>query len=157
MNTINIENDDLLEFEITYRGEKTGDKLVFDTQEVDLLLRYQQMEEEDLKNREWLRNQLIIIEKREDVKGKGNISKNTEDTIKVTKQFFEKEEKTYNMFLGENGVKKLLCGRQFGWLTLDYIDEIIEKYILPKLDLSFDNLKNKIIKKYDNQKDENVI
>ena len=61
------------------------------------------------------------------------------------------------IFLGERGVEKLLCGRKFGWTTLFKIDELIEKNILPYLDLSFKGLKENIIKKYNDEEDKNVI
>lgn len=157
MNTINVTDDDVLRIEITKNGEKTGEYLEFDVEDVELPLRYQEMLEMHKKNMETLRNKLLVIEKKQDVKGKKWMSRNEEETVKVTKEFFEKEVEVYNMFLGENGVQKLLCGRKLGWLTLDKIDEIIDKSILPYLDLSFKGLKEKIIHKYEDAKDKNVI
>jgi hypothetical protein len=61
------------------------------------------------------------------------------------------------MFLGENGVQKLLNGREIGWDTLKEIDEIIEKAILPKLEINADSIKNKIINKYSKKKSEDTI
>ena len=65
------------------------------------------MAEKDKKNKENLRNQILIIDKRQDVKGKKLLSKNEEDKIKAVSDFFKKEIEVYNMFLGENGVEKV--------------------------------------------------
>ena len=52
------------------------------------------------------------------------------------------------MFLGENGVQKLLNGRRIGWETLDEINTIIKEQIAPKLDIKMENITDKIKKKY---------
>jgi hypothetical protein len=156
-NTINITNDDVLIIPITLNGVETGEVLEFDVNDIDLPLRYEEMLEKDRKNREWLRNKTIIINKKQDGPTKGYLSAKEEEMIKATKEFFEKEKEVYNIFLGERGVEKLLCGRKFGWTTLFKIDELIEKNILPHLDLSFKNLKANIMKKYSDEVDKNVI
>lgn len=132
----------------TADGKETGEFLEFDFEDLELPLRYQELLEKDKKNREWARNQIRIIEKREDVKGKKLFSKNQEDEIKVVNEFFKKEVEVYNMFLGENGVQKLLNGRKLGWTTLDEIDELIEKYISPHIKTSQESIEKKIKEKY---------
>jgi hypothetical protein len=132
----------------TVDGKETGEYLEFDLDDLELPLRYQEMLEKDKKNREWARNQITIIERRQDVKGKKLFSKNQEDEIKVINEFFKKEVEVYDMFLGKDGVKKLLNGRKLGWTTLDEIDEIIEKYIEPHLKNTRINIENKIKEKY---------
>ena len=99
-------------------------------------------------NKEHLRNQMLIIDKRQDVKGKKLMSKNEEDKIKALNEFFKKEVEVYNMFLGENGVEKLLNGRKIGWTTLQEIDEIIEKQISPHISVSLDKITDKVKQKY---------
>ena len=91
---------------------------------------------------------MLIIDKRQDVKGKKLLSKNEEDKIRALNDFFKKEAEIYNIFLGERGVEKLLNGRKLGWTSLQEIDEIIEKQIVPHLDLSMENITNKIKNKY---------
>ena len=61
------------------------------------------------------------------------------------------------MFLGENGVQKLLNGRKATWTTFDEIDEIIEKQILPYIDFSVDNMTKKIQEKYKFTNDKEVL
>ena len=117
-------------------------------EDIGLLLRYQELLEKDKKNREHLRNELLIIDKRQDVKGKKLLSKNEEDKIRAINDFFKNETEVYNMFLGERGVEKLLNGRKLGWTSLQEIDEIITKQITPYLDNNMNNIAEKIKKKY---------
>ena len=99
-----------------------------------------------------LRYQFLIIDKRQDVKGKKLLSKNEEDKIKALNDFFKKEEEIYDMFLGKGGVKKLLNGRKMGWTSLKNIDEIIKKQIMPHFEFSMERITNKVKEKYSQSK-----
>lgn len=148
-NFIQLGKSDVLRLGIrTEDGKDTGEFLVFDLSDIELPLRYQELLEKDKKNKEHLRNQMLIIDKRQDVKGKKLMSKNEEDKIKALNEFFKKEVEVYNMFLGENGVEKLLNGRKLGWTTLQEIDEIIEKQISPHISVSLDKITDKVKQKY---------
>ena len=148
-NFIQLKKDDVLRLGIkTSDGKDTGEVLEFDLSDIELPLKYQELLEKDKKNKEHLRNQMLIIDKREDVKGKKLLSKNEEDKIKALNEFFNKEIEVYNMFLGERGVQKLLNGRKIGWTTLQEMDEIIENQIAPYLDMSMDKITEKVKEKY---------
>jgi len=148
-NVIKLNKKDTLRFNIiTDKGEKTNEYIEFDLEDIELPLKYQELLERDKKNKENLRNQMLIIDKRQDVKGKKLLSKNEEDKIRVLVDFFKKEVETYNIFLGENGVQKLLNGRKIGWTTLQEIDEIIEKQIMPHYDLDMGRITEKVKEKY---------
>ena len=146
---IQLNDNDILKLKIkTNDGKYTGECLEFMLSDIELPLRYQELLEKDKKNKENLRNQILIIDKRQDVKGKKLLSKNEEEKIKALNEFFKKEVDVYNMFLGENGVQKLLNGRKLGWTSLQEIDEIIEKQIVPYLDINMKNITDKIKEKY---------
>ena len=148
-NFIHLKERDTLKLGIkTEDGTDTGEFLEFDFEDIELPLRYQEMVEQDKKNLQWIRNQMLIIDKRQDVKGKKLMSKNEEDKIKALNDFFKKEEEIFNMFLGEGGVKKLLNGKKFGWTSIQEIIELIEAYILPHFDFSIDKVSKKIKEKY---------
>ena len=158
-NILKLNNNNVLRFTIEdAEGVETGEFLEFDLEDIELPLRYQELLELDKKNKQWLRNQMLIIDKREDVKGKKLLSKNEEDKIKSLNEFFKKEEEVYNMFLGENGVRKLLNGRKLGWTSLQEIDDLIAKNIAPKLDTNMLDITEKIKEKYKiEDKEENVL
>lgn len=148
-NYIQLNKDNILRLGIKdSEGNDTGEMLQFDLEDIELPLKYQELLEKDKKNKERLRNQFLIIDKKQDVKGKKLLTKNEEDKLKAIKDFFDKEVEIYNMFLGENGVEKLLNGRKLGWTTLTEIDEIINNQIAPKLDTNMDNITEKIKTKY---------
>ena len=129
-------------------GEPTGEYLTFDLEDIELPLRYQDMIERDKKNRDWLQKEFVIISKRQDVKGKKLLSKNEEDKLKAVNKFFKEETEIYNMFLGENGVQKLLNGKKIGWSTLMEIDEMIANQIMPHFDKQTKVIEDKIMNKY---------
>lgn len=159
-NIIKLNESDVLTLKIqTKDGKDTGEVLTFDLEDIELPLKYQEMLEKDKKNKENLRNQLLIIDKREDVKGKKLLSKNEEDKIRALKEFFNKEVEVYNMFLGENGVQKLLFGRKLGWTTLQEIDDIIGKQITPYINIDINRITNKVKEKYGQavEKSKNVL
>lgn len=148
-NFIQLNKSDVLRLNIrTHEGKETGEYLEFFLEDIELPLKYQELLEKDKKNKEHLRNEILIIDKRQDVKGKKLFSKNEEDKIKALNDFFKKEVEIYNIFLGEKGVEKLLNGRKLGWTTLDEIDKIIEEQITPYLNLTMDSIANKIKEKY---------
>lgn len=154
-NEIKLSKSNELRLKITTDdGKATGEYLTFDLEDIELPLRYQEMIEKDKKNKDWLQKELVIISKRQDVKGKKLLSKNEEDKFKAIKQFFDEEVKIYDMFLGENGVQKLLNGRRIGWTTLQEIDEIIEKQILPHFDEQEKIIEDRIMNKYKIEKEE---
>lgn len=146
------ENKDILKLRIRdTEGNDTGEFLEFNLEDIELPIRYQQIIEDDKKNRADLRNKFVIIDKQQDHKGKKLLSYNEEQKIKAMQDFYKKEVEIYNMFLGKNGVEKLLNGRELSWSTLDEIDEIIENAILPKLKVNAEDIKKKIMSKYSNK------
>lgn len=148
-NIIKLNKDEILRLEIvTSDGKKTGNYLEFNLEDIELPLKYQELLEKDEKNKKNLRNQLLIIEKRQDVKGKKLLSKNQEDEIKALNDFFKKEKEIYDLFLGKGGFDKLLNGRAMTWTVFEEIDELIVNQILPHLDLSMTKIQDKVKEKY---------
>ena len=148
-NFIQLNRDNILRLGIrTVDGEDTGNYLEFDLEDIELPLKYQDLLEQDKKNKERLKNQMLIIDKRQDVKGKKLLSKNEEDKLKALNEFFKKEEEIYDMFLGKGGVQKLLNGKKLGWTSFQEIDEIVDKQIAPYLDLNMASITEKVKEKY---------
>ena len=147
---IKLKKNNVLKLEIeTEEGIKTGEYLKFDLEDIELPLKYAELIEEDKKNKKWLRDEQLIIDKRQDVQVKGELmSKNTIDKFKALETFFKKEVEIYNGFLGERGVEKLLNGQKLGWTSLEMVDEIIEEQIVPHLDLTLKNINEKVKEKY---------
>jgi hypothetical protein len=155
-NTITIDRDDTLQFDITDKdGNLTGDYLEFNLNDVSLPLRYRDLVFKDRENRNNYRKDLMIIKKRQDVRTDGDpLSKNELDAFKLGDEYLKKEVEIYNMFLGENGVQKLLCGKPLGWDTFDKIDALINNIIKPQLEENAKSMEDIIKGKYKETKDE---
>ena len=148
-NFIQLNKKDTLKLGIKdFEGNETGEYLEFDLEDIELPLRYQEMIEKDKKVTQNLRNQMLIIDKRQDVKGKKLLTKNQEDKVRLLTEYFKEEEKILNEFLGENGVSKLLGGRKLGWTSLQEVGEIINKQIAPHLDVNMKHVTDKVKEKY---------
>lgn len=148
-NFIQLNESNILKLKIkTADGKETGEFLEFDLEDIELPLKFQDLLEQDKKNKSWLKNQIFVIDKRQDVKGKKLMSKNEEDKIRAVNDFFKKEIEVYDGFLGKDGVKKLLNGRKLGWTSLQEIDEIINKQIMPHIEKNKKVIEDKIREKY---------
>lgn len=155
---IGLKNENLLKLEIVdEKGNSTGEFLEFDLEDIELPFKYQEIIERLKKSRRNLKNQFTIIEKKQDHKGKKLISSNEEEKLKALNNFYKEQVEIYNIFLGENGVQKLLNGRKLRWTTLNEIDELIEKQIAPQLNVTMDDITKKIKSKYSNKKEDNVL
>ena len=155
---IGLKNENILKLEIVdEKGNSTGEYLEFDLEDIELPFKYQEIIERLKKSRQNLKNQFNIIEKKQDHKGKKLMSSNEEEKLKALNNFYKEQVEIYNIFLGENGVQKLLNGRKLRWTTLTEIDELIEKQIAPQLDLTMADITKKIKSKYSNKKEDNVL
>lgn len=128
-------------------GNDTGEHLEFDLEDIELPLRLNECEIKHKKNIEYVKMQFTIIDKKEDKKGKYMLSWKEEEKIKVINDFYKREMEAIDLFLGENGCKKLLNGRKPYYTMYDDINEMLEP-IMPKLKIRTEDIKNKIVQKY---------
>lgn len=144
------ESSNVLRLKIRTQDKKeTGEELVFNLNDIELIDKLDKMWNEHRKNRQWINNQLTIINKKQDFKKKGQLMSNNEKLkYEAIKSFYKKQKETYDLFLGEGGVDKLLYGRPLEWGTLEEIATIISEQISPKLDITMDNIEKEIKSKY---------
>ena len=101
-----------------------------------------------------LRDKIAIINKKQDSKGKGIMTKNEEEKIKALKEYYKSSEEAMDLFLGKDGTKKIFGDTRY--LTMfDDLNEMLET-ILPKLKINFASIEKKIKEKYKNT-DSNVL
>ena len=157
METIKLKKDNILRFGIvTDTGEDTGEYLQFDLEDIELPLKINQCDFEHRRNLQWLQHQFIIIDKKQDKKGKYLLSANEETKLKTLKEFYKKEMEALDLFLGKEGTKKLLNGRNPYYSMYDDISEMLEP-VMPKLSQTADDIKDKIKAKYSKKKEDNVL
>ena len=155
-NFIQLKKDNILRIGIkTADGKETGEHLEFDLEDIELPLRLNECEVQHRKNVTDLRMKTLIIDKKEDKKGKKLLSWKEEEKIKLFKEFYEKEMQTLDLFLGENGTKKLLNGRKPYYSMYEDINEMLGP-ILPLLKVNAHKIVEDVKKKYA-KKEEEVI
>lgn len=118
----------------------------FDLEDIDLLDRYNKCVIQVEKAHQALKNDFIIIEKKQDSKGKGYMTKNQELQKEAVKKYYSAMEKAINLFLGENGVDKIF-GKTRYLSMFDDLEEMLQP-ILPKLKVNLNSIDNKIKSKY---------
>ena len=150
-NFIQLKKDNILKIGIkTSDGVDTGEHLEFDMEDIELPLRLNQSELEHKKNLQNLKRQLMVVDKKQDKKGKQMLSWKEEEKIKAYKDFYNKEMKALDLFLGEGGTLKLLNGRKPYYSMYEDIGEIIEP-IMPLIKQKTDNIISNIKEKYANK------
>lgn len=148
---IQLKKDNTLRIGIKdIQGNDTGEHLEFDLEDIELPLRLNECEAKHRKNLEYLRNQFVIIDKKEDKKGKFILSWKEEEKLKVLQEFYKREMEALDLFLGQNGTNKLLNGRKPYYSMYEDINDMLVP-ILPKLKLKADDIANKIKEKYSNK------
>ena len=153
---IQLKKDNILRIGIKdSNGNDTGEHLEFDMEDIELALKINECDARHRKNVEYLKNQLIIIDKKEDKKGKYILSWKEEEKIKLLNEFFKREEEALDLWLGEGSTKKLLNGRKPYYSMFEDITEMLEP-IIPKLQVRAEDIISKVKNKY-KKKDENVL
>lgn len=142
-------------------GNKTNQCLKFDLDQINYPLKIQECIEMHKKNQEWLRDKILIINKKEDKKGKKLLSWKQEESIKVYEEFYKKEMEALDMFLGKNGTQKILDANEDEpyYNMFDDIIEMLEP-IMPKLQNTAEYLKHKyetVKQKYSDKQESNVL
>lgn len=150
-NFIQLKKDNILKIGIkTSDGVDTGEHLEFDMEDIELPLRLNQSELEHKKNLQNLKMQIMVIDKKQDKKGKQMLSWKEEEKIKAYRDFYKKEMEALDLFLGEGGTLKLLNGRKPYYSMYEDIGEIIEP-IMPLIEQRTQDITNTIKQKYKNK------
>lgn len=121
--------------------------LEFDMADIELPLKYNKCINSIENARKELKTQFIIIDKKQDHKGKQLLSSNEELKIKALRNFYKKMEEAMDLFLGEGGTKKYLNGRNPYYEMFDDLSEAIEPH-LGKMKLTVSDMTNRIKEKY---------
>lgn len=119
----------------------------FDLGDIELPLKYNKCINQIEQARKNLKAQFIIIDKKQDHKGKQLLSSNEIEKVKATKQFYKDMEIAMDLFLGQGGTKKFLNGRNPYWEMWDDIDDMLKPYY-PKMKLTINDMTDRIKEKY---------
>lgn len=154
-NIIQLKKDNIFRVDIVdSQGNKTGEQLQFDLEDIELPLRLAECEKRHEKNMRDLKAKILIIDKKQDTKGK-ILSKNEEQKIIAFNECYKKEEEALDLFLGQGGTRKLLNGRKPYLTMYNDIGEILEP-IMPKLKLTTEDITRKIKEKYSKKEEDTI-
>ena len=155
-NSIQFKRENVLKLKLKNEmGEDTGEYLEFDLEDIELPLRYQQAIEEHKKNYNSLKNQLLIISKKQDHVGKKFLSSNQEASLIALSEFYKKEIKIMDLFLGEGKTQMILdkVMRRKPYLTMfNDIMESIEE-VSDLFNVGYSSIEEKIKEKYSKVED----
>lgn len=119
----------------------------FDLADINLPIKYNKCVNLIENARRKLKNQLIIIDKKQDYKKKNRLSANEEAKTNALKDFYKEMENAMDLFLGQGGTKKFLNGRNPYWEMFDDLSEAIDPF-LPKMHLTLHDMTERIKNKY---------
>lgn len=121
--------------------------LEFDLADIDLPIKYNKCVAMINDAKKELKMQMIIIDKKQDHKGKGYLTYNEEAKVKAVKSFYKKMETAMDLFLGEGGTRKYLNGRNPYYEMFDDIGEALKPYE-DKFKLTLTDMTDRIKNKY---------
>lgn len=119
----------------------------FDLGDIDLPLRYNKCINLIEQARNNLKAQIVIINKKQDHKGKQLLSSNEVLKVKAFKQCYKEMEEAMDLFLGKGGTRKFLNGRNPYIEMWDDISEALEPY-MDKMQLTVGDMEQRIKQKY---------
>ena len=158
MDFIQLKQSGIKRFGIkTEDGVDTGEYIEIDTEDFELPLKAEKCNQKHIENLRELNNQKIIINKKEDHKGKNELfSDNEKALLKAVKEFYKKEEEALDEFIGEGSTKKLLNGRKPYISMFEDINEYMVQ-IIPSLKQSQNDMIERIKTKYAYKEEDNII
>lgn len=119
----------------------------FDLGDIDLPLKYNKCTNLIEQARKNLKTQMIIINKKEDHKGKQLLSSNEVAKVNAFKQCYKEMEIAMDLFLGEGGTRKFLNGKNPYIEMWDDIGEALQPY-MDKMKLTVNDMEERIKEKY---------
>lgn len=128
--------------------------LEFDLADVELPLKLNKCEHLIKKAQINFRNKVVIINKKQDKKGKMLLSSNEEEKIKALQEYYKDMEEAMDLFIGKGGTKKVFGNRRY-WEMYEDLSEMLKPF-LAKMRLDIDSMTDNIIKKY-SQSSSNIL
>lgn len=156
MESIQLKNDNLFKIGIkNNEGQDTGEVITIDMEDIELPLKLQECETKIKQNEMWLGIQKKQIESRPDKKGKKLLSANQESLIKLLNEFYARQTKAWEIFLGDGAISKILCGRKpYYTMFVELNEQLIP--LMPKIKENCKSIQEKIKAKY-NKKETDVM
>lgn len=160
-NYIKVEKKDIFKLGIADENgnpklDKNGKEvyLEFDLADIELPLKLNKCEHLIRKAQVNFKNKLVIIEKKQDKKGKMLLSSNEEEKVRALQDYYKDMEEAIDLFIGEGGTEKVFGSRRY-WEMYEDLSEMLKPF-LPQMKLSVTDMTNRIADKY-KEKESNVL
>lgn len=160
-NYIKVEKKDIFKLGIADENgnpklDKNGKEvyLEFDLADIELPLKLNKCEHLIRKAQVNFKNKLVIIEKKQDKKGKMLLSSNEEEKVRALQDYYKDMEEAIDLFIGKGGTEKVFGSRRY-WEMYEDLSEMLKPF-LPQMKLSVTDMTNRIIDKY-KEKESNVL
>lgn len=128
--------------------------LEFDLADIELPLKLNKCEHLIRKAQVNFKNKLVIIEKKQDKKGKMLLSSNEEEKVRALQDYYKDMEEAIDLFIGKGGTEKVFGKRRY-WEMYEDLSEMLKPF-LPQMKLSVTDMTNRIVDKY-KEKERNVL
>lgn len=154
---VQLKEDNILRVMVKDKdGNDTDCVLFFDIEDIELPLRISKSAYEHKKNMDWIKNQFIIIDKKQD-KQDGLLSLRERLKLEAFKEFYEKEMIAIDLIIGEGKTKEILAimKRKPYYSMFEDITDMLEP-IMPKLQQTADDVIDRVKEKY-TKKEENIL
>lgn len=150
-NFIQVKEDNIQRFRFKDKfGKETNCVLEFDMEDIEMPLKINKSNFEHKKNMQWIKNQFVIIEKKDNGKQEGLISWKQAQQINAMKEFYKREIEILDLVIGEgktNEILKDVMHRKPYYSMFEDINELL-KPIIPLLKNATDDVINKVKEKY---------
>ena len=160
-NYIKVEKKDIFKLGIADENgnpklDKNGKEvyLEFDLADIELPLKLNKCEHLIRKAQVNFKNKLVIIEKKQDKKGKMLLSSNEEEKVRALQDYYKDMEEAIDLFIGKGGTEKVFGSRRY-WEMYKDLSEMLKPF-LPQMKLSVTDMTNRIVDKY-KEKERNVL
>lgn len=139
------------------KGELTSFEFVFDMEDIELPLRIDQAYYEHKKNLQSIKNQIRIIDKKEDRKNDGILTWKERQKLLAYKEYYERDIKAMDMIIGEGKTMEFLKAvrRKPYYSMFDDICDLLEP-LMPKLKSITEDITEKIKEKYDKKEEDTL-
>lgn len=121
--------------------------LEFDLGDIELPIKYNRCVNSVNQAKKNLKIQFVIIDKKQDHKGKQLLSSKEEAKAKAIRQFYKEMQEAMDLFLGEGGTEKFLNGKKPYWEMWEDIDEALAPYY-DQMKLTVNSMTERIKEKY---------
>lgn len=118
----------------------------FDLEDLEVPERYSKCVYLIEKAENTFKNKVVVINKKQDVKGKGLMTKNEELKMQALKEYYKNVEEAMDMFLGKGGTQKIFGDRRY----FEMFDDLVEMLepIMPKIQVTATDITSRIKEKY---------